>query len=301
MRSTALVSVLGLALSACGDQRVHTVCSGGTDGPLVAGAALFELDDYGTSNHCEGADVTDASIAPATRLSFAAGSAISLKLAPGAHTLVLRAFADSGGTMPIGSGCAEVQLAAGGDFCVDLALSPVAGGDGDGGGPVGSDDGGCGVVCDSIHSLGPVCSPGGCTFSGCMSGYVDCDKAAPNGNGCECAGNGCCNGACQTKHSDGLGDNFFDCVALGTQDAAQIAKAAAAWDATGVIDAAPRSYSDNKGTTQYICDQSTKRNACACWTMNGTGQYGGAGRALATNGKPSQCFIPFGSNFPTWN
>lgn len=303
MRTIAIVGVLSFALSACGDKRVRTVCSGGVDGPLVAGAALFELDDYGTTDHCDsdGVDVADASIAPATRQSFAAGAGISLALPPGAHTIVLRAFADSGGTMAIGSGCAEVQLAAGGDFCVDLTLTAPADGGGSDGGSVGGDDGGCGVVCDSIHSLGPLCSPGGCTFAGCMASYIDCNQAPPNADGCECEGSACCNGACQTKHSDGLGDSFFDCVALGTRDPVQVAKAAAAWDATGNIDAAPRLYSDNKGTVQYICDRSTVRNACACWTWNGTGQYADAGRALSTNGKPTQCFIPFGATYPAWN
>jgi hypothetical protein len=51
----------------------------------------------------------------------------------------------------------------------------------------------------------------------------------------------------------------------------------------------------------YLCNQSTKRNACACWTWNTTGQYAGPGRALATSGKSTQCFIPFGSNYAVWN
>src|SRR5262249_28039875 len=102
-------------------------------------------------------------------------------------------------------------------------------------------------------------------------------------------------------HFDGLGDVWYDCVPLGTQDATQVYKAANAWDATGSISPMPRSYSDSKGTLNYICDQSTARNACARWVGNCTGQYAGPGRALATGGKPTQCFLPFGSSYPSWD
>src|SRR4051794_7016142 len=121
MRRIALVCapLVALVVSACGSPRAHTVCTGGVDGALVGQAALFELDDYGTTNHCAGADVADAAIAPATRGSYVAGGGISISLPPGRHTLVLRAFSDSGGTTPIGSGCVELELAAGGDFCID--------------------------------------------------------------------------------------------------------------------------------------------------------------------------------------
>jgi hypothetical protein len=255
MRATiGMLAACSLALAGCGDQRAHTVCTGGTDGPVVAGAVLFELDDYGAGNQCDGADVADPTVAPVTSHTFAAGAPISAALPPGAHTLVLRAFADSAGDTEIGSGCVDVNVSAGGDFCFDLSLTPTLDDGGDardlagGGGGGGGDDGGCAVT-----------------------------------------------------HSDGLGDTFVDCVALGTQNTTQAHKAAGAWDATGTTDALAKSYSDNKGSLLYICDQSTARNACACWTWNGTGQYAGAGRALATAGKPTQCFIPFNGTYPAWN
>jgi hypothetical protein len=316
----AVCLATALALCGCGNQSVHTVCTGGVNGAVATGAALFELDDYGTADHCQGPDVYDGSVAPLSRRSFPPGAGISLQLTPGRHTLVLRAFSDSGGSKPIGSGCVELQLDAGANVCIDLSLTASAddggagaGGGGGGGGGGGPPDfagctvgtvancGGCGVSCDTVHSLGASCSAAACSFSGCAANWVDCTPAPPNYDGCECQGTGCCNGACQTKHSDGLGDAFYDCVALGTQDATQVQKAAAAWDASGSIDAAPRTYSDSKGSINYICDQSTKRNACACWTWNGTGQYAGVGHALATNRKATQCFIPFASTYPVWN
>ncbi len=265
MRSSGvLVAVSALMIMSCGDKRAQTVCTGGVNGPVVEGAALFELDDYGTADHCDGAVVADGTIAPVSTHTFVPGSAISLSLPPGAHTLVLRAFADAGGGTPIGSGCTEVQLAAGGNFCFDVTLTPVVASDVDlgmgGGGGGGSGGGGGGG--------------GGPMDLGC----------AP------------------VTHDDGLGDNWVDCVALGTQNSTQVYKAANAWDATGTIDMPPRSYSDNKGSLLYICDRSATRGACACWTWNATGQYAGVGRALATNGAGgTKCFIPFNSTYPSWN
>jgi hypothetical protein len=250
---------LAFALASCGDSGTRTACKGGVDSSLVTGAALFQLDDYGATNHCDGNDVADGTIAPLSSHTFAPGAAISLPLPPGAHTLVLYAFADPSGDTPIGSGCVETTLAAGGDFCFDLMLAPVdePGSDGGAGGSGGGGGGG--------------------------------------------GGSGGSDGGCSVTHSDGLGDTFVDCVALGTQDTTQAHKAADAWDSTGSINALARSYSDNKGSLLYICDQSVARNACACWTWNGTGQYAGTGRALATAGKPSQCFIPFNGTYPAWN
>jgi len=266
--AAAFVALFTLALFGCGKKAAHTVCTGGVDGPVVAGAALFELDDYGSSNRCDGADVADGTIPPLLTRTFTPGSPISMALPPGAHTLVLRAFADAGGGTPIGSGCVEVQLAAGGDFCFDLSLAPIVaegGLDGGGGGGAGGDGGG---------GVGGGGGGGGSDDLGC----------AP------------------VTHSDGLGDSFVDCVALGTQDTTQAYKAANAWDPSGTIDMPPRNYSDNKGSLIYICDKSAARGACGCWTWNATGQYAGVGRALATAGAGgTKCFIPFNSTYPAWN
>jgi len=263
MRATAVLVCCSsvVLLAGCGDSRAHTVCNGGVDGPVVAGAVLYELDDYGTGNSCDGSDVADGTIAPESTRSFAAGAAISLSLSPGRHTIVLRAFSDSAGAAELGSGCTEVTLAAGGNFCFDITLEPraVVGGE-DGGLDLGGNGGGGGGGGGGPSDLG--CAP--------------------------------------VTHFDGLGDVWYDCVPLGTQDATQVYKAANAWDATGTISAMPRSYSDNKGTLNYICDQSAARGACACWTWNTTGQYAGPGRALATGGT-TKCFIPFGSTYPSWN
>jgi hypothetical protein len=44
----------------------------------------------------------------------------------------------------------------------------------------------CGVACDTAESLGAKCVAGtGCTYTGCKTGYGDCNSTAPDANGCE--------------------------------------------------------------------------------------------------------------------
>jgi hypothetical protein len=55
-----------------------------------------------------------------------------------------------------------------------------------------------------------------CSYK-CNAGLSDCNAAtAPDTDGCECATPGCCGPQCQTKHSNGIGQSFFDCNASGT-------------------------------------------------------------------------------------
>jgi hypothetical protein len=298
MRTCSYIAALSVLVAVgCGDNVMRTVCTGGPTGPVVAGAALFELDDYGTLAHCRGADIDDASVAPVTRRTFLAGSAISLQIAPGQHTLVLRAFSDAGGTDLLGSGCVEENLAPGAEVCIDMVLTardPQC--------MLGTVDdcGACGAPCDRVRSDGAACNAGACSYTGCKAGFADCNGGAPNRDGCECEGSACCNTSCQTKHSDGLGDSFYDCVALGTYDATQAGKAAAAWDANGSIGNA-MNYSDNFGVVSYRCNHSTAKSMCACWTWGGSGNYAGPGRAIAFGPKSTSCNIPLGNMYPTWN
>lgn len=295
-----------LLVAGCGRKAQHTVCMGGTAGPLASGAALFELDDYGTTAHCNGA-LLDSDAVPVASRTFGAGAAIAMPLQPGAHTLVLLAWADAGATMLVGTGCTEATVGAGDQVCIDLTLSPAP----DGG--LGTPDfagctldtvdncGACGQRCDSINSQGASCSGAACSYSACNMGRLDCNATPPNLDGCECEGTGCCNGACQTKHSDGLAEYFYDCIALATYDATQAMKAAAAWDPAGSIGAV-KTYSDNKGNAEeYLCNQSTAHNACGCWSWGGTGNLVGPGRVVVTNGKPSNCFFALNSTYPVWN
>ncbi len=76
----------------------------------------------------------------------------------------------------------------------------------------------CGRTCDQAHSQGAACNgTGGCTYSGCASGYGDCDASAPNTSGCEtpittaanCTG---CGIACDTAHSHGAACGATGCT-----------------------------------------------------------------------------------------
>ena len=80
-----------------------------------------------------------------------------------------------------------------------------------------SNCGGCGVACDTLHSTGAACSGGTCTYTGCATGYADCDTATPNTNGCETHTdvdlNNC--GGCGYKCADHVGANVtgYTCTA----------------------------------------------------------------------------------------
>src|SRR5262249_39751384 len=78
--------------------------------------------------------------------------------------------------------------------------------------------GACANVCDAADSQGRSCGGGACAYTGCASGYDDCDQAAPNTNGCEThvntkqrcgscgnacgAGTDCCGLACTTLYAN---------------------------------------------------------------------------------------------------
>jgi hypothetical protein len=90
----------------------------------------------------------------------------------------------------------------------------------------------CGTSCDTQHSVGAACSGGACTYSGCETGWGDCQDAGPNTDGCEtpvntlanCSG---CGITCDTTHSadggcngtscttGGCTGNYFDCNTSG--------------------------------------------------------------------------------------
>src|SRR5206468_291954 len=45
--------------------------------------------------------------------------------------------------------------------------------------------GACGATCDTAHSTGATCSGGNCAYTGCANGWADCNRAAPDNDGCE--------------------------------------------------------------------------------------------------------------------
>jgi hypothetical protein len=65
---------------------------------------------------------------------------------------------------------------------------------------------GC-TACDTATSMGAMCNGTTCSYSGCSFGYANCDKAAPDTNGCETQANtpAHCGGCspCGTSHATG--------------------------------------------------------------------------------------------------
>lgn len=172
----------------------------------------------------------------------------------------------------------------------------------------------CNIACNSgTNNTARSCNGTTCSYT-CAANQVDCDgDINPDSNGCECAGSGCCTsgtpstyGSCQTTHSDGLGQSFWDCLPLNTYTVSQAQAAARAYDSGGAVDGTNNHYVNPKNaadTVDYICNSSTTKNSCPCWAWNATGAYAGAlGTVdLHTPSSTTNCYFPLGSGFPGWD
>jgi hypothetical protein len=119
--------------------------------------------------------------------------------------------------------------------------------------------GACGWTC----AVGATCGGGSCA---CPSGRTTpCGQGATGGGTC-CAGNTCCSGACQTEHDNGLGQHFYDCLALGTYDVTQARAAAAAWQASGAVEIPGYAL----GCASPSCIGWQTQTSCGVWCYGGT-------------------------------
>jgi hypothetical protein len=105
--------------------------------------------------------------------------------------------------------------------------------------------GACGVACDTAHSVDASCGPTGCTYA-CAPNFANCDTTSALGNtgGCACSTPACCSTtgatpgaggpgyACETTHSNGVGQSFYDCTATGTYSEPQALAACEAYVAS---------------------------------------------------------------------
>jgi hypothetical protein len=148
--------------------------------------------------------------------------------------------------------------------------------------------GACGVKCDTTTaSVAPTCNGTSCVYS-CKPGLVDCNTTAPDTNGCECAGDGCCGSSCQTKHSNGIGQNYYDCNPLGTYT--EGAAMAACVASTGTpAQCALYVCVGNDGS--LVCSLGA---GCTCWKYD-PGKSGINGR-ISTS-----CLCPISASDPSWN
>jgi hypothetical protein len=102
----------------------------------------------------------------------------------------------------------------------------------------------------------------------------------------------CCSAACQTQHTNGTGQHFYDCNPLSTFTATTATEACKAFtdDATGSKCSA--FTCTGGGSNKVVCSNSA--SICVCWNYSGTfvGHYYNSGS--------TSCLCP-GSLDPTWN
>ena len=149
--------------------------------------------------------------------------------------------------------------------------------------------GACGVACSSSNVSNAACTGTSCLYT-CNQGFSDCDTTAPNTNGCECNTPGCCQNSCQTTHANGLGQNFYDCVALGTHTQPQASEACGAY--TGNQGACTAYSCTGPGSNLVVCG--TTNGICACW------DYSGTNVGYAVMSSSSSCICP-GTSDKAWN
>ena len=150
--------------------------------------------------------------------------------------------------------------------------------------------GACGVSCATNNIQSAACSGSTCLYT-CNSGYSDCNGTqSPNTDGCECNTPGCCSGSCQTTHSNGEGQSFYDCVTTGTYNQTQATEACAAYTGNQALCTA---YScTGPGSNSVVCG--TTGSVCICWNFSGSN----VGHAHSSGS--SACACP-ASNDVTWN
>ncbi len=135
----------------------------------------------------------------------------------------------------------------------------------------------CGT-CTTACLATQACTQGTC----CPAGQFACTTAG--GKAC-CRGTACCAGGCQTAHPNGLGQDYFDCGALGTYNRTTAQLAAAAWAPAGGTD-----YDLPVGE----CFSRQVANACATWC------YAGPFTGLVNlNTISIACLLPT-AGAPTW-
>jgi hypothetical protein len=160
---------------------------------------------------------------------------------------------------------------------------------------------GCGNVCAGATNAVGSCAAGACGIA-CDTGFANCDGS--KANGCECAGNICCSGACEPAHFNGLGQSYDDCSPLGTPGTSSTythnmaMEARNAW--TGVSTGDGDCYCNNGSTVN--CTYRMTATSCAVWEFVNKTESGYpeayAGYVYLNTGN-NNCYCPSNSD-PTW-
>jgi hypothetical protein len=139
------------------------------------------------------------------------------------------------------------------------------------------------------------CNGTTCSYT-CNAGASDCNKGtAPDVDGCECATPGCCGSGCQTVHSNGWGQSFYDCNPLNTFTSANAIEACTAYAKTvgGTSSNCQDVWECSGVPPTFVCYSSTNLNQCygPCWNYASGAQQGGV---------EGGCTCPF-TKAATWN
>ena len=127
----------------------------------------------------------------------------------------------------------------------------------------------CGTACvnratdeQNCGTCGTVC-PASAT---CTTGTCECPAGPQSGcDGACCAGGpACCVSSCQTQHTNGLGQSFFDCGSLDEHTLEQARLAAIAWSGTG------STWEAGLSCSFCLCRQTATQAAVWCFAGSGT-------------------------------
>src|SRR5262249_24784914 len=99
---------------------------------------------------------------------------------------------------------------------------------------------------------------------------------------------------CQTEHSNGLGQHFYDCLALGTYNQSQAEAAAMAATIAGA-GAPVLSHCNGTSTNTIICRSSSTQ--CACWRFSHLPSVCNVQGHVSFNMSTSTCMPPLSG---TW-
>ncbi len=152
----------------------------------------------------------------------------------------------------------------------------------------------CGAVCDGTNATSTGCNGTSCQYT-CKAGFSNCTTTAPDLNGCECATPSCCGSSCAVTHSNGIGQNYYDCVEAGTWNQTQAAEACTAYTKNQfVCQAAGCIGSDGGPTGDLVICGNPDGGTCACWN------YQGPDIGYVHQSGNTSCFCPNTNDFK-WN
>ena len=174
-----------------------------------------------------------------------------------------------------------------------------------------SNCGGCGNACKPVGAASDTCNGLSCSYT-CNTGRYDCNmNTPPDTDGCECTGSGtgCCGASCQTAHSNGTGQSYYDCNPLKTYTSITAVEACLAYSAA--IGGTSANCSDGFECTgsghppvvspTFVCYQNSAGTTCIgpCWAYSSTANSETGNDDL--QGDVLSCSCPAASTGATWD